>query len=49
MIIGSVLALTFSSKNSESYDIQEIKFRLLSTSSYVSIIVTVSLLGVFNM
>lgn len=48
MIIGSVLALTFSSKNSESYDIQEIKFRLLSTSSYVSIIVTVSILGVFN-
>lgn len=47
MIIGSVLALTFSAKHSEAYDIQEIKFRLLSTISIVSITVTISLMGVF--
>ena len=47
MVAGSMLALTFTSKHSDTLDIVEIKRRLLSQVSLITIIISFALMAIF--
>lgn len=47
MILGSMLALTFASKNSGQYNIEEIKERLYSKSSLSTLVVNFAIMAIF--
>jgi len=47
MVLGSMLALVFCSKNSKQYNIDEIEDRLFSTSSLGTLVVNTTLMAIF--
>lgn len=47
MIAGSMLALTFTSKHSDTIEIKEIKHRLLSKSSICTLVANFALMAIF--